>query len=123
MVEAKAMLLTEVDPLRALDAHMQGFRVLPMADAAPLGQVFVTATGSRDVIAREHMEAMRDGAILANAGHFDAEIDVRALADLAVAVTPGVRPHVDVREDGTRRHFSNQRVEAIDSFRLLRRAF
>jgi len=89
------VIVTEVDPLRALDAHMQGFRVLPMADAAPLGQVFVTATGSRDVIAREHMEAMRDGAILANAGHFNVEVDVRALAGLAVAVNPAVRPHAD----------------------------
>jgi len=89
------VIVTEVDPLRALDAHMQGFRVLPMADAAPLGQVFVTATGSRDVIAREHMEAMRDGAILANAGHFNVEVDVRALDGLAVAVNPAVRPHAD----------------------------
>jgi adenosylhomocysteinase len=89
------VIVTEVDPLRALDAHMQGFRVLPMADAAPLGQVFVTATGSRDVIDREHMEAMRDGAILANAGHFNVEVDVRALAGLAVAVNPAVRPHAD----------------------------
>ena len=89
------VIVTEVDPLRALDAHMQGFRVLPMADAATLGQVFVTATGSRDVIAREHMEAMRDGAILANAGHFNVEVDVRALAGLAVAVNPAVRPHAD----------------------------
>jgi adenosylhomocysteinase len=89
------VIVTEVDPLRALDAHMQGFRVLPMADAAPLGQVFITATGSRDVIAREHMEAMRDGAILANAGHFNVEVDVRALAGLAVAVNPAVRPHAD----------------------------
>jgi len=89
------VIVTEVDPVRALDALMQGFRVLPMAQAAPLGQVFVTATGSRDVIGAEHMELMRDGAVLANAGHFDVEVDVRALADLAVAVHPAVRPHAD----------------------------
>jgi adenosylhomocysteinase len=89
------VIVTEVDPLRALDAHMQGFRVLPMATAAPVGQVFITATGSRDVIAREHMEAMHDGAILANAGHFSVEVDVSALTELAVAVHPAVRPHAD----------------------------
>jgi adenosylhomocysteinase len=89
------VIVTEVDPVRALDALMQGFRVLPMARAAPLGQVFITATGSRDVIAAEHLALMRDGAILANAGHFDVEVDVRALAGLAVAVHPAVRPHAD----------------------------
>jgi adenosylhomocysteinase len=89
------VIVTEVDPVRALDALMQGFRVLPMAQAAPLGQVFITATGSRDVIGAEHMALMRDGAILANAGHFDVEVDVRALAGLAVAIHPAVRPHAD----------------------------
>jgi len=89
------VIVTEVDPDRALEALMEGFRVLPMAEAAPLGQVFITATGSRDVIGRDHMAVMRDGAILANAGHFDVEVDVRALAGLAVAVHPSVRPHAD----------------------------
>jgi adenosylhomocysteinase len=89
------VIVTEVDAIRALDALMQGFRVLPMAQAAPIGQVFVTATGSRDVIGAEHMTLMRDGAVLANAGHFDVEVDVRALAGLAVAVHPAVRPHAD----------------------------
>jgi adenosylhomocysteinase len=89
------VIVTETDPVRALDASLRGFRVLPMAQAAPLGEVFVTATGSVDVIAAEHLAVMRDGAILANAGHFDVEIDVRALAGLAVAVHRDVRPHVD----------------------------
>jgi adenosylhomocysteinase len=89
-----------VDPIKALDASLRGFRVLPMAQAAPLGEVFVTVTGSVDVIGAEHLAVMRDGAILANAGHFDAEIDVRALADLAVAISPGVRPHVDAYDLG-----------------------
>jgi adenosylhomocysteinase len=98
------VIVTEVDPVRALDAIMRGFRVLPMAAAAPLGEVFITATGSRDVISAAHLAAMRDGAILANAGHFDVEIDLRGLADLAVAVRPGVRPHADeyVLADGRR---------------------
>ena len=83
---------------------MQGYRVLPMAAAAPAGEVFITATGSRDVIAAGHLAVMRDGAILANAGHFDVEIDVRALAGLAVTVNPEVRPHADeyVLADGRR---------------------
>jgi adenosylhomocysteinase len=94
------VIVTEVDPIKALDASLRGFRVLPMAQAAPLGEVFVTVTGSVDVIGAEHLAVMRDGAILANAGHFDAEIDVRALADLAVAISPGVRPHVDAYDLG-----------------------
>jgi adenosylhomocysteinase len=69
-----------------------------MAQAAPVGEVFVTATGSVNVINADHLAVMRDGAILANAGHFDVEIDVRALDGLAVAVHPDVRPHVDAYE-------------------------
>jgi adenosylhomocysteinase len=98
------VVITEVDPVRALDAVLRGFRVLPLADAAPIGEIFITATGSADVITGEHLAAMRDGAILANAGHFDVEIDVRALAALAVAVQQDVRPHADAYElpDGRR---------------------
>ena len=77
------VVVTEIDPIRALDATMDGFRVLPMADAAPIGNVFITVTGNRDVIRAEHFEVMRDGAILANAGHFDVEVDVRGLHDVA----------------------------------------
>ena len=89
------VIVTEVDPVRALEAVLAGFRVLPMAEAAPEGELFITATGSRDVITGEHLPALRDGAILANAGHFDVEIDVRALAEAAVKVTRDVRPHAD----------------------------
>jgi adenosylhomocysteinase len=98
------VMVAEVNPVRALDAALRGFPVLPMAEAAPLGEVFITATGSVDVIGAEHVEVMRDGAILANAGHFDAEIDVRALETAAVAVHAEVRPHVDAYElaDGRR---------------------
>ncbi len=94
------VIVTEVDPVRALDASLQGFRVLPMAQAAPIGEVFITATGSCDVISAAHVAAMRDGAILANAGHFDTEIDLRALAGLAAAVHHDVRPHVDAYDLG-----------------------
>jgi adenosylhomocysteinase len=98
------VLVTEVDPVRALDAVLRGFRVLPLAEAASLGEVFITATGSSNVITGEHMAVMRDGAILANAGHFDVEIDLPALEHLAVRVDPGVRPHTDGFElpDGRR---------------------
>ena len=89
------VMVTEVDPVRALEAVLHGYRVLPMREAAPLGELFITATGSRDVIGAGHVAALRDGAILANAGHFDAEIDVPALAGCAVKVTRDVRPHAD----------------------------
>jgi adenosylhomocysteinase len=98
------VVITEVDPVPALDAVLRGFRVLPLAAAAPVGEVFITATGSADVITAEHFAVMRDGAILANAGHFDVEIDVRALAAIAPVVHQDVRPHADAYElsDGRR---------------------
>jgi adenosylhomocysteinase len=89
------VIVTEVDPVRALDAVLRGYPVLPMREAAAVGEVIITATGSRDVIAAEHLAVLRDGAILANAGHFDAEIDVPALAAAAAKVTRDVRPHAD----------------------------
>ena len=77
------VIVTEVAPIPALEAAMEGYRVLPMAEAAGLGDLFITVTGNRGVIRREHLEAMKDGAVLANAGHFDVEIDLEALDDLA----------------------------------------
>ena len=73
------VIVTEVDPRKALEAHMDGFEVKPMADAAAEGEVFITTTGNRDVLVRDHFEVMQDGAVLANAGHFDIEIDLEAL--------------------------------------------
>jgi adenosylhomocysteinase len=78
-----SVVVTEVDPVRALHAYYDGFRVLSMADAAPIGDVFVTATGCRDIVTPKHLEALKDGAILANSGHFDVEIDVAGLEALA----------------------------------------
>ena len=69
------VIVTEVDPMRALEAVMDGFEVLPMAKAAEIGDIFCTATGDKGVITAEHMERMKDGAILSNTGHFDVEID------------------------------------------------
>jgi adenosylhomocysteinase len=77
------VVVTEVDPRRALEAHMEGYDVMPMAEAAAEGDVFITTTGNRDVIVEEHFEVMHDGVVLANAGHFDVEIDLDALAALA----------------------------------------
>ncbi|WP_416223940.1 adenosylhomocysteinase [Tepidiforma sp.] len=73
------VIVTEVDPVKALEAVMDGFRVMPMAEAAKEGDLFVTLTGDINVIDRQHLEAMKDGAILANSGHFDAEINLKAL--------------------------------------------
>jgi len=78
------VIVTEVEPRRALEAHMEGYDVMPMNEAAEVGDVFITTTGNRDVITREDFEVMPDGALLANAGHFDIEIDLDALSDLAV---------------------------------------
>ncbi|HEY7529465.1 MAG TPA: adenosylhomocysteinase [Gemmatimonadota bacterium] len=77
------VVVTEVDPLKALEAVMDGYRVLPMAEAAPAGDVFVTATGNLHVLRAEHFDAMKDGAIVANAGHFNVEIDLEGLAAMA----------------------------------------
>jgi adenosylhomocysteinase len=86
-----SVVVTEVDPVRGLAALLGGYRVLPMTEAAALGDVIVTATGNRDVVAAEHLAVLRDGAVLANAGHFDVEIDVRHLREEAVSVRR-VRP-------------------------------
>jgi adenosylhomocysteinase len=78
------VIVTEVDPMRALEALMDGYEVLPMAEAAAIGDIFCTATGDKHVIAREHYELMKDGAILCNTGHFNVELDIPALRSLAV---------------------------------------
>ncbi|MFA5785793.1 MAG: adenosylhomocysteinase [Actinomycetota bacterium] len=81
------VIVTEVDAVKGLEAAMDGYRVMPMAEAAPLGDVFVTVTGDCDVLRPEHFEVMKDGAILANSGHFDVEIDVKSLRATATSVT------------------------------------
>jgi adenosylhomocysteinase len=77
------VIVTEVDPMRALEALMDGFEVMPMEHAAKVGDIFCTATGDKHVIARQHLEVMKDGAILCNTGHFNVEIDIPALRELA----------------------------------------
>lgn len=88
--------VTEVEPRRALEAHMNGFRVASMDEAAAYGDIFITATGNPEVIRAEHFQRMKDGAVLANAGHFNVEIDAAALAAMAESVAecrPGLLEH------------------------------
>ena len=88
------VIIAEVDPLRALEAVMEGFEAMPLREAARIGDIFVTVTGDTSVLRREHFEVMKDGAVLANSGHFDVEIDKAALADMATEVRR-VREFVD----------------------------
>jgi adenosylhomocysteinase len=89
------VIVTEVDPTSALEAVMEGYRVMPIRDAARVGDLFVTVTGDTGVIRREHFELMKDGAILANSGHFDVEIDKAALRELATGGVRRLREFVD----------------------------
>lgn len=80
------VIVTEIDPTKAIEAVMDGFRVLPMAEAASLGDIFITVTGNKHVIRSEHFDVMKDGAIVCNSGHFDIEIDLKALAEKSTEV-------------------------------------
>jgi adenosylhomocysteinase len=98
------VIVTEIDPTKALDALMQGYRVMPMTDAAKYGDIYVTVTGNRDVLREEHFKVMKDGAILSNAGHFDIEIDVAWLEQHAKTKNAKMRHQTDeyVMPDGRR---------------------
>jgi adenosylhomocysteinase len=100
------VVVTEIDHLKALEAVMDGFRVMPMAEAAPIGDIFVSATGDIHVMDQHHFEVMKDGAIMANSGHFDVEINKPALRELAVGDPKLVRPFVEqfTMKDGRRLH-------------------
>jgi len=78
------VVITETDPIRALEAVMDGYEVMPMAEAAKIGDIFVTVTGCSGVIGKEHFGLLKDGAVLSNAGHFNVEVDMEALEKLAV---------------------------------------
>ncbi|HOE70919.1 MAG TPA: adenosylhomocysteinase [Brevefilum sp.] len=91
------VIVTEVDHLKALEAVMDGFRVMPMIEAAPIGEIFVTLTGDINVIDKHHFEVMRDGAIVANSGHFNVELNIPALEEMAVEKRL-VRPFVEAYE-------------------------
>ena len=98
------VIVTEIDPTKALDALMQGYRVMPMIDAANIGYIFVTVTGNRDVLREEHFRVMKDGAILSNSGHFDIEIDVAWLEKNSKSKNSKIRHQTDeyVLADGRR---------------------
>jgi adenosylhomocysteinase len=89
------VIVTEVDAIKALEAAMDGFEVMPMAQAAKVGELFVTLTGNKNVIRAEHFRAMKDRAVVANSGHFNVEIDIPALKKLSKKVIRNVRNHVD----------------------------
>jgi len=89
------VIVTEIDPMRALEAVMDGFRVMPMIDAAPIGDVFITATGDKDVLDAQHFEVMKHGAVVANSGHFNVEINIPALEKLSGGKPRLVRPFVE----------------------------
>jgi adenosylhomocysteinase len=95
--------VVEVDPVRALEALMDGFRVMTVGEAAPWGQLFVTATGNVNVFRREHFAAMREGAVMANSGHFDAELDLKALREMAEGHIRDARENVQEFDIGGRK--------------------
>jgi adenosylhomocysteinase len=88
------IIVTEIDPVRAIEAVMDGFRVMPMSEAASQGDLFITVTGNKHVIRKEHFDVMKDGAIVCNSGHFDIEIDLKALGEMASDVRT-VRPFTE----------------------------
>ncbi|MBM3904679.1 MAG: adenosylhomocysteinase [Thaumarchaeota archaeon] len=88
------VIVTEIDPVKALEAHMDGFEVMTMAEAAKIGDIFITCTGMRDIITREHLLKMKDGAVMGNVGHFDVEIDSDYLLNQSKSVRE-VRPNLD----------------------------
>jgi adenosylhomocysteinase len=88
------VIVTEVNPVRALEAVMDGFRVMPMAEAAKIGDIFITVTGNKTILGHEHFEKMKDGAVICNSGHFNVEIDIPALEKLSSSRKP-VRPSVE----------------------------
>jgi len=88
------VIVTEVDPIRALEAYMDGFRVMSMSEAAKIGDIFVTASGDKDLIRKEHMEKMKSGAILANSGHFNVEINIKDLESMSSSKST-VKPNVE----------------------------
>ena len=89
------VVVTEIHPLRALEAHMDGFRVMPMEQAAPIGDIFITVTGDMHVLDEHHFAAMKHGAIVANSGHFNIEINIPALEKLSAEKSRLVRPYVE----------------------------
>jgi len=103
------VIVTEVDPVKALEAHMDAFEVIPMAQAAKIGDIFITCTGMRDIIRKEHLLSMKDGAVVGNVGHFDVEVDTKFLLNKSKSVRE-VRPHLDecILKNGRRIYLSSK---------------
>jgi len=106
------VIVTEIDPLKALEAQMDGYRVMPMDEAAPVGDIFVTLTGNIEVVRLEHMRAMKDGAVLANSGHFNVELDLESLKRHA-------RGPVAVREFVEEWQLDGKRIYVLGDGRLI----
>lgn len=106
------VVVTEVNPIRALEARMDGFRVMKMEKAAEIGDIFITTTGCKDVIRKEHILKMRNGAILANAGHFDNEINKKHLEELAKSIK-------EVRNCVTEYDLGNKKIYLLGEGRLV----
>jgi adenosylhomocysteinase len=108
------VIITEVNPVAALEAAMDGFAVMPMAEAAKVGDLFITVTGNKHIVGKTHFEAMKDGAMVCNSGHFDIELDLVALKELTATHTPDVRHEVDEYKLK-----SGKRIYVIGSGRLV----
>ncbi|MGL6075478.1 MAG: adenosylhomocysteinase [Fimbriiglobus sp.] len=108
------VIITEVNAIAALEAAMDGFQVMTMAEAAKVGDLFITVTGNKHILAKQHFEAMKDGAMVCNSGHFDIEIDLVALKELSTGVVSGVRHEVDEYKMK-----SGKRIYVIGSGRLV----
>ncbi len=107
-----SVIVTEIDSIRALEARMEGYRVMKMVEAAKLGDIFVTTTGNHDIVTTEHFQVMRNGAILANSRHFNVEIDVETLSSLAKSVRTVMQ---NIREYNV----NNRRINVIAEGRLV----
>lgn len=106
------VIITEIDPVRALEARMDGYRVMPMIEAAAIGDIFVTTTGNVDILTKEHFEVMQDGAILANSGHFNVEINLDQLHEMAISIRK-------VRENITEYDLGGRRINVLADGRLV----
>jgi adenosylhomocysteinase len=104
------VIVTEIDPIKAIEASMDGFDVMPMSQAAKIGELFLTLTGNKNVIRGEHFRVMKDRAVVANSGHFNVEIDIPALTKLSKKINRGIREHVDeyILKNGHRIHLLGQ---------------
>ncbi len=111
------VIVTEVDEIKALEAAMDGFRVMPMLEAARIGDIFCTVTGNINVLTKEHFKLMKDGTVVCNSGHFDVEVNVKDLASVATAVNKDVRKFVDEYVVPTEK--GNSRIYLLGEGRLI----